>query len=160
MRYILALLLVSTTLTSPCMAEEKTSYVGRLYPPLPDECIHQESGVLDKGITVAYTRARCNGKEVLWLERFVKRQGKLASWQVVDAIVFPQLARGKVLDVQFCSLRDDKQFAVAAIGSWVQTKAGSFYAAPIMAAWKLDHANLKIEPLSPQEVVCEYEEID
>lgn len=160
MRYFIAPLLVSTFLISLCRAEDRTSYVGRFYPPLPDECIHKESGVLDERITVAYTRARCNGKEVLWLERFVKREGKQAIWLVVDEIAFPQLARGEVLDVPSCSLKDDKRFAVAAIGTWVKEKDGSFYAKPIIAAWKLNDSNLKIEPISPKGVVCEYEEID
>ncbi len=160
MRYFIVVLLVSASLTSQCMAQDKASYIGRLNPPFPDECTHKESGLLGEGITAAYTRASCNGKEVLWLESFVKLEGKEAIWQIVDEIIFPDLAQDKVLDVQYCSLKNNKQFAIAAAGYWVKARDGSYYAKPIVAAWKLNHLRLKIEPISPKKVICEYEEID
>jgi hypothetical protein len=181
MRYFIVLSLASFFLIKPCLALDPAAYIGRLTLPFPSECTHQGGGPLVKAASAkgdapdscqgplafieckhqpaaAYALVTCKGQNMIWLERFIKYEGQQPVWEITDAMIFPKSVDAQLLDIPACSLKTGKPFAIAAMGYWVMKKKGHFEARPILAAWRLNHVNLKIERIVPRDVVCEYKE--
>lgn len=133
-----------------------TSLVGLEIPPLPAGCKHQESMVLGASDAFAYERLLCDDREVVVLQRFVERRGKLAYWKVIDELRLPPVAHGQVLlEVPLCSSTSHKDEAILAIGKWETAQDGSFVAKNISYAWRFNLLSKKIESISTRGVSCE-----
>lgn len=136
--------------------EAKGSYVGLEMPPMPTGCLHREGMLLGTSDSLAYERMACNGTEVVVLQRFKERRGKVAYWNVIDELHLPRsTSKSTALEVPLCTSKAHLNDSVLAIGRWTKGKDGSFVAKSISHAWRFNLAEGKIEAISTRGVSCE-----
>lgn len=151
----LAVFFVISFAASPMLASASGSLVGVEVPPMPTGCQSRESGVLGPEDSFVYDRMSCNGQEVVVLQKLIRRQGKVAHWNVIDELRLPKaLSKRTPLEVPLCMSSSFQNESVLAIAQWGNEKDGSFLAKRISHAWRFNLAKGKIEPISTQEVSC------
>lgn len=147
--------LFAALLIPPFSIAAAVPFVGRVHPPLPDDCQFSEGGVLGESEFYAYERWHCNGRPIVVLQSFVERRGKVAYWKVVDALALPASVPGtEPLEVPSCSSPEAKDFAVFALGRWTQGPDGTYVAQDITQAWRFNLSLGKIEAISTLSVTC------
>lgn len=139
------------------LAADPVSYLGLIHPPNPTECKSKGGGIFGSdqaGNDLAFAQVECKRKKMLWLDRFLRREGKHAIWQVEDVIVFPVLRKSQSIFTTDCEFKRDQSAQVVAIGTWVSREVGG-YVKGITNAWALNSTTKKIVRISPHEVSCE-----
>lgn len=141
--------------------EARGSFVGVEVPPTPHGCSHRESMVLGPSDAFAYERMVCNGIEIVFLQQFTERRGKLAYWKVIDELHLPPGSLQRTaLEVPLCSSNAHPYGSILAVGRWTKRKDGAFVATDISHAWRFNLAEGKIEAISTRGVYCEGDDPD
>ena len=154
---VFCLLLQGCALQAATARNETGAHHGLIYPPEPTGCQYTGGGMFGsdpEGNELAFSYHQCGNRREVWLDRFVRREGKSAIWQVEDVLVLPQLGKRESLFDFDCEYRPDKSFQVIAIGTWVDRDVGGFVK-PIRHAWILDAAQRRFKPVPGSSVSCE-----
>lgn len=163
---VFALLLL---LLGPAGAQEQSSYIGLVYPPLPHGCEAKGRSSLanDEG-TLEARQVNCAGIEMLWLTEIFNQQASPGHRRVIDAIPlrFLQGETEQVWIDGWCQYKDDPAAYTFAIGGhWEEGE----YSNPsingpwvkntgVTHAWVVKPNAKRFESVPPEKVTCGYYE--
>jgi hypothetical protein len=140
--------------------DEASAHCGLLHPPEPAGCQDTGGGIFGsdpEGSELAFSYHQCGSRSEVWLDRFVRREGKSAVWQVEDVLTLPQLRKLESVFDSDCTYRPDKKTQVIAIGTWVDQGGGGFVK-PVRHAWTLDAKSRRFKSVPGSTVSCEVTE--
>lgn len=119
--------MLACCLSQTSLATDPTSYRGLIHPPYPIECKGIGGGIFGSdqaGNDLAFGQVECEGKKMVWLESFLRREGGSEIWLVDDTIVLPTLRKNQSIFYDDCEYERDHSAQVIAIGTWVSRKVG------------------------------------
>jgi len=170
----IVVIVLSFLLTGPVGAQApESSYVGKVYPPLPAGCV-------DEGARTGPTRAtghdleihevNCATAKMLWLAEFIalnpSDQPEGWRWRATDVVSLPLLPAGyELFDHTVCYKIDDPRVYILAIGRRVSEKPvrgyhSGWHVADITHAWAANSETAHFETISPKKVKCGISEAD
>lgn len=137
-----------------------SSLIGKVIPPVPNECQSRESAMLGPSHQFAYSFLICEGEYVVLLQKFVDRREKKAYWVVLDELRIPNHGSGQEpLGVPFCQHNEHKGEYVFALGVWKES-VNSYEAVDILNAWRFNLESGKIETINPKGMSCSLDKVD
>lgn len=133
-----------------------SAHRGLIYPPEPMGCEYDGGGIFGKDAAeneLAFSYHQCGSQREVWIDRFVRREGKSAIWQVEDMLVLPRLEKLESVFDFDCEYRTDKAVFVIAIGTWVNRDIGGA-AKKIRHAWMIDVKSRRFKSVPGSTVSC------
>jgi hypothetical protein len=167
-KLLFALLIAALYLPSASTAAPP-NLVGLETPPYPAGYENIGGGLFFNDHNHAYTHlcygkmihaaphliSRCEGQDVVVLQKFIERREKKAYFKVLDEVQLPKMpAERYVLAVPQCSSVSYKDENILAIGRMEEIKDG-LVSKDISHAWRFNLQTGKIEPISIHDVICE-----
>lgn len=137
------------------------SFIGKEIPPTPSQCTLWEGGMIGATDSFAFEVLFCESQQVLLLQKFIERRGKMAYFRVVDEVRMPiKSSEPQFLEIPLCSSKSHPGEAIAATGTWHNLADGSFIGTDITKAWWLNAKLQKLVSIPVGDVTCEGEAVD
>lgn len=144
-------------LENPVSIAQTTSrtYVGLTYRTLPKGLENRGGWVIDsdrREPTYGGSVVRQGQTQMLWLERYISQDSAgRVTYQVVDVLNLPAIAKSQVLAFGFCQLNGRSDRRIAAIVTATNTE----FRTRVHRAWQLNINTGKIVPISTRGIACE-----
>jgi hypothetical protein len=139
------------------------SFVGSEIPPRPSDCSVGAGAVLgdpDKPNNLSYEHLKCGDRELVLLLRLVERREGRPHFLVVDQVEPFIAPYQRLMNTLMCSPVVEGGGYVIAVGTLSRVTAGKLVAYDLTYAWRFDLSAEKIQPVPPDEVSCEWTNVD
>jgi hypothetical protein len=133
------------------------SYIGLQYRDFPAGVNNLGGWIIDIGdngkFNFGVSHVRQGSKEMLWLERFVRRDSAgVATMRVIDVLELPAISKSQTLtSPRFCTQNGKKNRDLIAIVEATDKE----YRTQIHRAWRANRSTGKFESTSTKGIVCE-----
>jgi hypothetical protein len=117
-------------------------------------------GDADKPNNLAYEHLKCGNRDLVLLVRLIERREGEPHFLVVDQVEPFIAPYQRLMDILMCSPVAEGGGNVIAVGTLSRVTARRLVAYDLTFAWRFDLSAEKIQPIPPNEVSCEWTDVD